>query len=562
MSDVRLPTVFSTTAAKARTAGSAAKILAGSGIVRPVSPLGLARTGLALARWGTGPAGGFIGLAHRYPRRTAVIDELGSLTYADLDRRSNAIARALAARGIGEGDGVAIMCRNHRGFVDATLAVAKLGADVLYLNTAFAGPQLVGVLERDKPALIIHDEEFTGMLSAAGSAERLVAWVDSDDPGETLESLVAGDARPVPPPKRHGRIVILTSGTTGAPKSAPRPEAGFDAAVALMSRMPMRDGWRCFIAAPLFHTWGLAHLLFAELLGTTMILRRRFDPEDALATLAETRADSFVVIPVMMQRILSLPEETLAAYDLEGIGSRLKAVASSGSALPGDLALEWMDRFGDSLYNVYGSTEVSYASIADPVDLREAPTSAGKVPWGTRMKVLDADGVPVPDGEAGRIFVGNGLLFEGYTSGGGKEVVDGLMSTGDVGRFGPDGRLYIEGRDDDMIVSGGENVFPQEVEDCLMRHPLVTDAACVGVDDADFGKRLRGFVVVVPGAEDDVDAVLKDWVKENLARFKVPREIVVTDALPRNATGKVLRRELATWDTEAAGSNGERAAGQ
>ncbi|MEU4454454.1 AMP-binding protein [Nocardioides sp. NPDC023903] len=554
--------MFSTTAAKARTAGSAAMILAGSGIVRPVNPLGLARTGLALARWGTGPAGGFIGLAHRYPRRTALIDELGSLTYADLDRRSNAIARALAARGIGEGDGVAIMCRNHRGFVDATLAVAKLGADVLYLNTAFAGPQLVGVLERDKPALIIHDEEFTGLLSSAASAERLVAWVDSSDPGATLESLVHGDARPVSPPKRHGRIVILTSGTTGAPKSAPRPEAGFDAAVALMSRMPMKDGWRCFIAAPLFHTWGLAHLLFAELLGTTMILRRRFDPEDALATLAENQADSLVVIPVMMQRILSLPEETLAAYDLEGIASRLKAVASSGSALPGDLALEWMDRFGDSLYNIYGSTEVSYASIADPVDLREAPTSAGKIPWGTQMKILDGDGVPVPDGEAGRIFVGNGLLFEGYTSGGGKEVVDGLMATGDVGRFGSDGRLYVEGRDDDMIVSGGENVFPQEVEDCLIRHPLVADAACVGVDDADFGKRLRGFVVLVPGADGDVDAALKDWVKENLARFKVPREIVVTDALPRNATGKVLRRELATWDIEAAGSNGERAAGQ
>lgn len=562
MSVATLPTVFSTTAAKARTAGSAAKILAGSGIVRPVNPLGLARTGLALARWGTGPAGGFIGLAHRYPRRTALIDELGSLTYAELDRRSNAIARALAARGVGEGDGVAIMCRNHRGFVDATLAVAKLGADALYLNTAFAGPQLVGVLERDKPALIIHDEEFTGLLSSATSATRLVAWVDSSDPGETLESLVSGDARPVAPPKRHGRIVILTSGTTGAPKSAPRQEAGVDAAIALMSRMPMKDGWRCFIAAPLFHTWGIAHLLFAELLGTTMILRRRFDPEDALATLAETKADSFVVIPVMMQRILSLPEETLAAYDLEGIASRLKAVASSGSALPGDLALEWMDRFGDSLYNVYGSTEVSYASIADPVDLREAPTSAGKVPWGTRMKILDGEGVPVPDGEAGRIFVGNGLLFEGYTSGGGKEVVDGLMATGDVGRFGPDGRLYVEGRDDDMIVSGGENVFPQEVEDCLIRHPLVADAACVGVDDADFGKRLRGFVVLAPGAEGDVDAVLKDWVKENLARFKVPREIVVTDALPRNATGKVLRRELATWDIEAAESNGERAAGQ
>ncbi|WP_141779881.1 AMP-binding protein [Nocardioides albertanoniae] len=543
--------MFSTTAAKARNVGSAARILAGSGIVRPVNPVGLVRTGLALARWGTGPAGGFVGLAHRYPHRTAVIDELGSLTYADLERRSNAIARALAARGIGEGDGVAIMCRNHRGFIDATLAVAKLGADALYLNTAFAGPQLVSVLERDKPALVIHDEEFTGLLASTSAAERLVAWVDSEDPGETLESLVSGDSRPVTPPKRHGRIVILTSGTTGAPKSAPRQEAGIDAAIALMSRMPMKDGWRCHIAAPLFHTWGIAHLLFSELLGTTMILRRRFDPEDALATLEAHEADSFVVIPVMMQRILSLPEEKLAAYDLAGISSRLKAVASSGSALPGDLALEWMDRFGDTLYNIYGSTEVSYASIAGPVDLREAPTSAGKPPWGTQMKILDGDGAALSDGEAGRIFVGNGLLFEGYTSGGGKEVVDGLMATGDIGRFGPDGRLYIEGRDDDMIVSGGENVFPQEVEDCLMRHPQVSDAACVGVDDADFGKRLRGFVVLVSGADAD-EQTLKDWVKDNLARFKVPREIVVIDDLPRNATGKVLRRELAGWKADSA----------
>jgi fatty-acyl-CoA synthase len=245
----------------------------------------------------------------------------------------------------------------------------------------------------------------------------------------------------------------------------------------------------------------------------------------------------------MLQRILALPESARSAYDLSG----LRVVASSGSALPGDLALAWMDAFGDNLYNIYGSTEVAYASIAQPDDLRAAPTSAGRPPWGTVVKVLDPTGAEVAPGEPGRIFVGNTLLFEGYTGGGHKEIVDGLMSTGDLGRFGPDGRLYVEGRDDEMIVSGGENVFPKEVEDCLVRHAGVVDAAAIGVDDADFGQRLRAFVVLAEDAQGVTGETLQDWVRENLARYKVPREIVVVPELPRNATGKVLKRELRSW---------------
>jgi len=247
------------------------------------------------------------------------------------------------------------------------------------------------------------------------------------------------------------------------------------------------------------------------------------------------------VIPVMLQRILQLPDETLAKYHLGSV----KVVAASGSAMPGDLATNWMDRFGDTLYNVYGSTEVAYASIANPVDLREAPGTAGMPPYATVVKIIDSDGTELPAGESGRIFVGNGLLFEGYTGGGHKEVVDGLMSSGDVGRFDENGRLFIEGRDDEMIVSGGENVFPKEVEDCLCRHDAVVEAAAIGVDDDEFGKRLRAFVVTsAEVSEDD----LKAHVRANLARFKVPKEFVFLDELPRNATGKVLKRELVERD--------------
>jgi fatty-acyl-CoA synthase len=535
-----LQDVFQKALLGASATGTTVKVLGEAGVIRPHNPLALARAAKALKDWGTGPAGGFTAAALLDPKRTAIVDELGSVTFGEMHRRSNSLARALADLGVAEGDSVAVMCRNHRGFVDASIATAKLGADILYLNTAFAGPQLVDVLEREKPTVVVHDEEFTRLLAKADVGTSVLAWTDGEPDGPTLESLI--ESQPgddVSPAGRHGRIVILTSGTTGTPKGAPRSEAGIDAAVSLLSRMPLRYGWRTHVAAPLFHTWGFAHLALSMLLGSTVVLRRKFDPEGCLATAQDERCDSLVVIPVMLQRMMALPEETLHSYDL----SRVKVVASSGSALPGDLALDWMNHFGDNLYNIYGSTEVAYASIATPRDLREAPSAAGKPPYATIVKILDPDGNELPPGETGRIFVGNGLLFEGYTGGGHKEIVDGLMSTGDVGRFDENGRLHVEGRDDEMIVSGGENVFPKEVEDCLMRHESVVEVAAVGVPDQDFGTRLRAFVVVESEISEEQ---LKEWVKENLARYKVPRDIVFLPELPRNATGKVLKRELDT----------------
>jgi len=518
------------------------RVLAGSGIVKPFGPVKLAKLGLLVKSWGTGPAGGFASLAVRYPDRVGLIDERGSLTFGQIHRRSNALAHALREKGIVEGDSVAVMARNHRGFLEASLAIAKLGADVLYLNTAFAGPQLVDVLEREKPKAVIYDEEFTGLLEGAPADVHVLGWVDSETDADTIDSLVARfPGEDLKAPVRRSRSVILTSGTTGTPKGAPRSEAGLDAAVAILSRMPLQEGWTTHIAAPLFHTWGFAHLALAMLLGSTVVLTRKFEPETCLRLTQDHACDSLVVIPVMLQRILQLPEATLASYDL----SSVKVVAASGSALPGDLGTEWMDHFGDNLYNIYGSTEVAYAAVARPDDLRAAPGTAGKPPHGTVVRILDADGKEVPQGQSGRIFVGNGMLFEGYTGGGGKEVIDGLMSSGDVGRFDADGRLFIEGRDDEMIVSGGENVFPKEVEDCLTRHEAVVECAAIGVDDDAFGKRLRAFVVVGQPVEEDV---LRDWVRANLARFKVPREFVFLDELPRNATGKILKRELVHWD--------------
>jgi fatty-acyl-CoA synthase len=529
--------------------GTPVRVLGGSGIVRPLTPRALVRVGKALSDWGTGLAGGFTSMALRDPDRVGLVDELGSLTYGEMHRRTNALSRALADRGVREGGSVAILCRNHRGFLEACVASAKLGADVLLLNTAFAGPQLVDLLEGERPSAVIHDEEFADVLSGTRHGVRLLGWVDHDTAAESMAALIpAYDDSDVAAPQHRSRIVILTSGTTGTPKGAPRSEAGLGAAVSLLSRMPLRYGWRTHVAAPLFHTWGFAHLALAMLLGSTVVLRRTFRPEPCLRTVQDDRCESLVVVPVMLQRILELPVETLARHSLPS----LRVTAVSGSALPGDLAVEWMDRFGDNLYNVYGSTEVACASIATPDDLRRAPTSAGKPPWATVVKILDDDGHEVPTGESGRIFVGNSLLFEGYTGGGpragveSKEVVDGLMASGDVGRVDDGGRLYVEGRDDEMIVSGGENVFPQEIEHCLARHEGVLEVAAVGVDDDRFGKRIRAYVVA--GAVRPSESELKDWARQNLARYQVPREIVFLDELPRNATGKILKRELDELD--------------
>jgi acyl-CoA synthetase (AMP-forming)/AMP-acid ligase II len=514
------------------------------GLVRPMRPDKLARVAERYLRLGASPALGSASNAITVPDRVAIIDEAGSLTWERTHRRSNALARALRDEGVEEGDGVAIMCRNHRYFIEATMACAKLGAVALYLNTAFAGPQLSDVMEREDPTVLIYDQEFTDLLSGvAKNVRRFVAWEQKEGTDETtLEQLISGShGDEIDPPSEQGRYIILTSGTTGTPKGAQRSQPeGLSALAALFSKIPRRYGETAMIAAPLFHSWGFLHFMLSLPTAATMVLRSKFDPEDTLQATAEHRARVLAVVPVMMQRILALPDEVKRRYDL----SALEVTAASGSALPGELATKWMDQFGDNLYNLYGSTEVAWATVATPEDMRAAPGTAGRPPRGTVIRIVDEDDNDVKPGDTGRIFIGNQMAFEGYTGGGGKDQLGDLLSSGDVGHFDDGGRLFIDGRDDEMIVSGGENVFPREVEDLLSDHEAVHEAAAIGVDDEQFGQRLRAFVVKEDGADVGEDE-LKDHVKANLARYKVPREIVFVEELPRNATGKVLKRELA-----------------
>jgi acyl-CoA synthetase (AMP-forming)/AMP-acid ligase II len=537
---------------------SVVKDLADVGILHPIRPDKLGRVLIALQRWGASPAAAIVVAAIERGDDEGLADEIGSLTFNELDERSNRLANALREDGVGPGDGVAIMCRNHRWFVDATLACAKLGASALYMNTGFAAPQFTGVVEREEPSALIYDDEFTELLSGALEAgghdlNTYIGAHDSDQgkpDHQTIESLIeSGDAGAPSVPDEPPRFIILTSGTTGLPKGAQRSAPDSLSPVATMlSKLGLHAREKTMIAAPLFHAWGFSHLQMALALASSTVVRNKFDPEKTLEALTDTGATVLVVVPVMMQRILDLPDETLDRYPLPD----LEVTAVSGSALPGQLANDWMDRFGENVYNLYGSTEVAFATIASPSDLREAPGTAGRPPRGSIVKIYDEEGKELPAGESGRIFVGNEMKFEGYTGGGGKDEIDGLLSSGDVGHFDDEGRLFIDGRDDEMIVSGGENVFPREVEDLLADHEKIREAAVIGVDDEKFGQRLKAFVVTDGKLSEDE---VRSYVKENLANYKVPREVEFLDELPRNSTGKVLKRELAEDGSDADGSD-------
>jgi fatty-acyl-CoA synthase len=521
-----------------------------SGMVGPELPHRVAQMLLAFERHGMLAGAVTIG-AIRHGDRVAIRDERGDVTYKELDERTNALANAWRDEGLRPGDGVAVLVRNHRGFLEAVFAAAKLGAKIILLNTSFAGPQIREVAEREGTDLLVYDDEYAEVLKGVDPPQgRWRAWVDEEAQHpekveDSLETLIAnGDTGAPPRAGRPPKIVILTSGTTGTPKGAPRDEPKSLGIIGgLLSKVPFHARETTELAVPMFHALGFAGMALGLALGSTLVVRRHFDPEATLDSLQDNEATAMIVVPVMLQRMLELPDNKVAARDT----SHLKVIFVSGSALSVDLVKRSMKAFGPVVYNMYGSTEIAYATIATPTDLADEPGSVGKVVRGVVVKILDDDGEEVGAEVSGRIFVGNSAQFEGYTGGETKEQIKGLMSSGDVGHFDDKGRLFIDGRDDEMIVSGGENVFPAEVEDLLAGHEAIAEAAVIGVDDEKFGQRLKAFVVVRGGKKLSEDEI-KGYVKDNLARYKTPREVVFMDELPRNLTGKVLKRELQEHD--------------
>ncbi|OBB20851.1 acyl-CoA synthetase [Mycolicibacterium setense] len=487
--------------------------------------------------------------ARRHPNRVAVIDDEGEFTFGELDAAAHAVAHELLTMGVTGGDGVGILARNHRWFLVALYGAARVGARIILLNSEFSGPQIKEVSEREGAKVIIYDDEYTAAVNHAepelGKLRALGVNPDSEKPSgstdETLADVIArSNGRPAPKASQHPSIIILTSGTTGTPKGANRAAPPSLAPIGgVLSHVPFKAGEVTSLPAPMFHALGFLHATIAMMLGTTLVLRRRFKPATLLEDVEKHHVTAMVVVPVMLSRMLDHLEQMTPKPNL----SSLRIVFVSGSQLGAELASRALKELGPVVYNLYGSTEIAFASIARPKDLSINPATVGPVVKGITVKIIDDNGNELPQGQVGRIFVRNTFPFKGYTGGGGKQIIDGMLSSGDVGYFDEHGLLYVSGRDDEMIVSGGENVFPAEVEDLISGHPDVVEATALGVEDKEWGARLKAFVVKADGADLDEDTV-KSYVKEHLARYKVPREVVFLDELPRNPTGKILKREL------------------
>lgn len=530
-------------------AGRAVKRLVETGVI-DVKDLNSTVRGAKLARvYGPQATMAILG-GHRYATLPAIVDERGTLTYKQVDDQSWALARGLRGLGVSAGSVVGVLCRDHRGLVITMAACGKLGARMVLMNTGFAKPQFAQVCERENVGVMLHDSEFLALLDALPTdLPRVLVWVDDGaelPPGtQTLDDIVATNStEPLPPPAKAGSSVILTSGTTGLPKGAPRESVNPLATAQIVDRIPFPRRGTMVIVSPIFHSTGWATYTVGAALGNKVVTSRRFKPEATLKLIADHKADMLVAVPTMLHRMVELAPDVIARYDT----SSLKVILIAGSALSPDLSTRIQDTFGDVLYNMYGSTECAIATVATPAELRAAPGTAGRAPVTCEVVLYDEhDHRVVGANRRGRIFIRNGAPFSGYTDGRNKQILDGYMSSGDMGHFDANGLLFVDGRDDDMIVSGGENVFPQEVENLLEERPDVAEVAVVGVDDVEFGKRLRAFIVSEPGAARDA-AEIKQYVKDNLARHKVPRDVVFVDELPRNATGKLLRRVLVEMD--------------
>ena len=327
---------------------------------------------------------------------------------------------------------------------------------------------------------------------------------DADEPSgstdETLEELIARSSKePAPKAGKHSSIIILTSGTTGTPKGANRSTPPTLAPIGgILSHVPFKANEVTSLPAPMFHALGFLHATIAMFLGSTLVLQRKFKPPLVLEDIEKHKVTAMVVVPVMLSRMLDALEKMDEKPDLSSLRDHLRLRLAAGCRA--GRARAQGPRSG-RLQHVRLDRDRVRHHRRSPRTWSATPRRSGPVVKGVKVKIYDDNGKELPQGEVGRIFVGNSFPFEGYTGGGNKQIIDGLLSSGDVGYFDERGLLYVSGRDDEMIVSGGENVFPAEVEDLISGHPEVVEATAIGVEDKEWGHRLRAFVVKKQDAE-------------------------------------------------------------
>jgi fatty-acyl-CoA synthase len=487
------------------------------------------------------------------PSRAAVVWKDRVLTFGELDDRVNRVAAALQERGVARGARVIIMMRNRPELLEVHGGAGRAGAAGVSISWRSTAPELAFVIQNCQAQAIVFESDLWPVVreAVASAPVRHCVAVGAKVPGcDAYEEgfLARAGARPHRDrgTGKDSAVVIYTSGTTGKPKGAVR-RFRRDAIVPFMQFMadtPMRSDDVHLVACPLYHSTAYGFLAMSSLLGATAVLLDEFKPEAFLDAVERHRVTTTAVVPTMLHRILSLGPEALARRDTR----TLRIIFTGGAPLPGPLGTAVMDRFGDILFNFYGSTETGLVTLAHPEDLRAAPGCIGRPVQGNELRLLGENGREVVPGEVGELFARNRMLVDGYhddPSSTASSMRDGFFTVGDLARRDAGGRYFIEGRKRDMIISGGVNVYPAEVEAALEAHPDVAEVAVIGIDDPEWGERVRAFVVRRELREGAVDeGTLKTWCRERLAGPKVPRDFVFVASLPRNPTGKVHKGEL------------------
>jgi fatty-acyl-CoA synthase len=532
-----------------------ARVATQSGMLFDFSLAGL-RFGLgALSKGGRNPSLIFALHGVNNPNKPAIIWRDRTLTYLELDDRMNRAAAGLQHRGFRRNTSVVIMMRNRPEFLEVQAGAGRLGAAAVSVSWRSTAAELVYLAQHCGAKAIVFEADLWHVVEQAKKslpqiAARDFIAVGGDAPGcgryedDFLARPGAAITHTDGNVEEDASVVIYTSGTTGKPKGAVRkfPKDAMHASMQFIGETPMRSDDVHLVTCPLYHSTAFGFLAWNALLGGTAVLMDEFKPELFLELVDRHAVTTTAVVPTILHRVMALDPSILAKHDVRS----MRGIFTVGAPLPGPLGTQLMDHFGDVLFNCYGATETGLVTMAKPADLRAAPGCIGKALPGNEIRLLDDRGVDVAPGEVGELYVRNKMLVAGYhndTESTRQSMKDGFFSVGDLARRDRDGRFFIEGRKRDMIISGGVNVYPAEVEGVLEANPEVAEVAVVGVEDPEWGERVRAFVVRRPGSTVD-DGALKLWCRERLGGAKVPRDFVFLDALPRNPTGKVLKREL------------------